>query len=111
MLQLPARRIDDTSLRKGPITEIVAEHAQSVAIRIGDKAGRLPAPTEIGVLYSCPICRVTYPTYDEAEACRLTPFNTYGLEVGSLVIIPNEWCLHYTGKWYKSPADDPWVAF
>ena len=62
------------------------------------------------ILYTCPICRESYPTVKEAEACRDVPVDYCGWKIGELLLIPQEaaypwWAAENKGK------IKPWVAF
>lgn len=55
------------------------------------------------ILFACPICKKLFDTKAKAIKCRDQPFDTGGLKVGDIVIVPGEW-----NSWY---LDDPWIAF
>lgn len=75
-------------------------------IKIGDEAAKFPPiDSPPSVRYFCPICEQDYDTFAEAEACRDQPFETYGMQVGDLVLIPGE------RRYHSIEDDDPWVAF
>jgi len=54
--------------------------------------------------FACPVCGETYATREEAEACRDQPYDTDGLKVGDIVVIPGKRLAYYE-------ESDPWIAF
>lgn len=74
-------------------------------IKYGEEVHKLP-PANQPILYTCPTCGKGYSTIREAEECRDTPFDTAGLKIGDILIIPGVYC-------YKPPAEgfEHWCAF
>jgi hypothetical protein len=54
--------------------------------------------------YACPVCGETYLAEEDAMACSDQRYDTGGLEVGDIVVVPRAW-----HNWI--PKDDPWLAF
>jgi len=69
----------------------------------GDEVETLPDKND-PTLHACPICKSLYNTATEAYECRNQPYDTGGLKVGDIVVIPGK----YT-TWYDE--NDPLVAF
>jgi hypothetical protein len=53
---------------------------------------------------SCPICDRTFLSEEMAKACRDQEYDTGGLEVGDIVVVPS-------GYNNEIPEDEPWLAF
>jgi hypothetical protein len=72
-------------------------------VSAGDNVATLP-PSYQAIKYSCPICGETYSTTLQALACRDQKYDTGGLRVGDIVVVPGA---------YNSGIedDDPWLAF
>lgn len=91
------------------IQEILSE---SRSIRTGKDVEILNHGTaEVITEYRCSCCGERYSTYEEALSCSQQPEDTCDLEIGSLVIIPNECAYYYNRTRFPSPAEDPWLAF
>lgn len=58
------------------------------------------------ILYTCPICKEHYPTYDKAKACRDQVRDDGGWELGDLLLMPQKDFYDHHG-----PFDPLWVAF
>jgi hypothetical protein len=71
--------------------------------KIGDEVDTLANQMD-PILFSCPVCGSTFYTPQEALACRDQPFDTGGLKVGDIVVVPGMARGHYD-------LDDPWLAF
>ncbi len=72
-------------------------------IKLGDAAPKFATP-EIPILFTCPGCRVTYDTQEQAENCRDQPYDIAGWSVGDLVLIPGK-------RLYHKAARPEWIAF
>lgn len=55
------------------------------------------------ILYTCPICKKSYNTPQEAQNCLDQPFETKGWKVGDWVLCPSIW-----HGWIE---DERWLAF
>jgi hypothetical protein len=57
------------------------------------------------IQYSCPICQDVHDSELDAMECRDQPYDTGGMSVGDIVVLP--------GKWYSYALvpEDPWTAF
>lgn len=60
--------------------------------------------SKLKVLYACPICRDSYDTFDEAQACLSQPFDIGRWKVGDLVLCPGKW-----HGWYEK-TQEHWLA-
>lgn len=74
----------------------------------GRNAKSLPDHKDIKPEYSCPVCHETFDTLAEAEECMRTPYETAGLSVGDLVIIPG---YDYCRIDKDAVVNDHWFAF
>lgn len=73
-------------------------------LSFGDKAAKLPSG-DTAVLFACPVCGETYKTHAEANHCRTQPYDTAGMKIGDIVVVPGMY--HNV---YVTPGD-PWCAF
>jgi hypothetical protein len=83
--------------------EEILKYAAPGHLAVGDNAAHLPL-NSMAIEYSCPICGETFMSEEEAKDCRDQTYDTGGLEVGDIVVVPSG---------YRSgiPEDDPWLAF
>ena len=84
------------------IREVVLRYSDMDHLAAGDDAAQMPLG--MFIKYSCPICGETFMSEEEAEACRDQKYDTGGLEVGDIVVVPSA---------YRNdiPEGDPWLAF
>jgi hypothetical protein len=83
--------------------EKIKQHHSDRPLMTGEYAAHLPL-NRGAIRYCCPVCGNEFANPANALSCRDRYFDTGGLCVGDLVIIPNTWCAAYK-------EDDPWVAF
>ncbi len=83
--------------------EEVLRYAARGGLEVGDDAAHLPH-SYMAIKSSCPICGETFLSEKEARACRDQKYDTGGLEVGDIIVVPSG---HHSGI----PDDDPWLAF
>jgi len=55
------------------------------------------------ILFACPVCGSTFISMGQAEECQEQPFDTGGLRVGDIVVVPGKY-----SNTYK--LDDTWLA-
>lgn len=60
--------------------------------------------TLMNILYTCPICRESYETIEQAMACMEQPVVDCGWKPGEFLLIPQ--CAKYF-----EPVDHAWIAF
>jgi hypothetical protein len=73
-------------------------------VKTGDEVETLTNQMD-PILYGCPVCGNLFETEFGATECRDQPFDTGGLKVGDIVVVPGRW---------RSPGaqlEDDWVAF
>ena len=77
-----------------------------VKFKSGEKVDELPMQVLTGIKYACPICEKLYDSELEAMQCRDQRYDTAGLQVGDILIIPG-------AKFYGPPAagHKRWSAF
>ncbi len=85
------------------VREEVLRYAAMDHLEVCDDAARTPH-SYMAIKYSCPICGETFMSEEEAKACRDQKYDTGGLEVGDIVVVPS-------GYRNGIPEDDPWLAF
>jgi len=97
----------DIILRE-PVAEVLERAVKKAAgwsakLPMGDEAATLISQDQpIG--FSCPVCKEVYATAAEARECRDQPYDTAGMEIGDIVVVP--------GAYHNSyDPSDPWVAF
>jgi hypothetical protein len=56
------------------------------------------------ILFACPVCGNRFTTKEGATDCRDQPFDTGGLKIGDIVVVPGMARTNYD-------LDDPWLAF
>ncbi len=77
--------------------------ADQQQLDVGAQVAKLPEPGK-AIDYACPVCGEVYSTLEKAVACRDYPFDTCGLEIGDIMVVP--------GAYHNSyPLKDPWLAF
>jgi len=84
------------------VREMVQIQADNGSLEVGCDAYELPQYRAIE--YSCPVCDKTYLNEEEAIECRDQQYDTGGLEIGDIVVVPNSY-----HNWI--PKNDPWLAF
>jgi hypothetical protein len=82
------------------IRELIVAHGQ---IKFGAETETLPSPID-SILFACPVCGETFISMGQAEECQEQSFDTGGLRVGDIVVVPNAYHNDYA-------LDDPWLAF
>lgn len=75
-------------------------------LQYGKDVDELPERFLVGIRYACPTCEKMYDTEHEAMQCRDQLYDTAGLNVGDVVVIPNS-------NFYTPPAEgyEHWCAF
>jgi hypothetical protein len=85
------------------IREEVLRYAAMDHLEVGDDVAHLPH-SYMAIKSSCPICGETFMSEGEARDCRDQKYDTGGLKVGDIVVVPS-------GYHNGIPDDDPWLAF